>query len=98
MENQKIEFLYNAINKQLEFTKSLENMNSILSKSRFLYSGEFYSAEDFEEYKLWFMNEYKTLFNLNDKETLNAFENFYHSFGFRVRGYEFDFKDEVFID
>jgi len=98
MENQIIQFLFSAINKQLEITKSLENLNSILSKSKFLYTSEFYSNEDYESFKIWFIDQYKILFNSNDKDALNAFENFYYSFGFRIKNFEFDFKDEKFID
>lgn len=91
-----IQFTYEAINKQFEFTYTSENLNSILSKNNFLYSGEFYSIEEYENFKYWFIFEYRNKFKSDKLVAEKAFENFYNRFGFRIRGFEFEYDETCF--
>lgn len=94
------DFIYSAINKQLELTYSSENLNSVLTKSKFLYNGEFYSIEEYEKFKFWFLEEYKSNHSLpnlpTDDDAARALMKFNLKFGFRVRGEEFEFNEDDF--
>lgn len=91
-----VEFTYGAINKQFEFAYSSESLNSILTKNNFLYSGEFYSNEEYENFRYWFILEYKNKFKSDKIVAEKQFESFYNRFGFRVRGFEFEYDEKYF--
>lgn len=90
------EFIYSAINKQINLAYTAENLNSILCKNNFLYSGEFYSIAEYEQFKYWFIVEYKYKFNTNQIEAEKAFEIFDRKFGFRIREYEYKYDEKDF--
>jgi hypothetical protein len=86
------DFLREAIEKQIEITKTEATFHSLITNKRWFYEHTF-TKDQFDEFQKWFISEYKTKFNVKLNEAKEAFQIFDLNFGFRVLGEEFEISD-----
>lgn len=86
------DFLRAAIEKQLELSNSNETFHSIITTQKWFYKQSL-KKEKYEEFEKWFLNEYKTKFDVKLTEAKEALNTFQINFGFKVEGEEIEIPD-----